>query len=74
MQYRYIFIPIGVIGVGLGYYFYFREKRYCTTIGCTFVGRKTNLVLLVIATAMVAGALILDIFPDLTSSYLQMAM
>ncbi|MCZ6622934.1 MAG: hypothetical protein O7B35_01660 [Deltaproteobacteria bacterium] len=74
MQYRYIFIPIGVIGVGLGYYFYFREKQYCTTIGCTFVGRKTNLVLLVIATAMVAGALILDIFPDLTSSYLQMAM
>ena len=27
MQYRWIFLPIGVIGVLLGYYFYCHEKR-----------------------------------------------
>ncbi len=74
MQYRYIFIPVGVIGVGTGYYFYFKEKRRCSSIGCSFVGRKTNLALLVMATVMVAGALLLNFFPGLTAEYLQMAM
>ncbi len=74
MQYRYIFLPVGVIGLGTGYYFYFKEKRRCSTFACSFVGRKTNLALLVLATVMVAGALLLDFFPGLTSVYLQMAM
>ena len=74
MQYRYIFIPAGVIGVGIVYYLYFKEKRRCSSIGCSFVGRKTNLALLVVATGVVAAALFLDFFPALTSDYLQMAM
>jgi len=74
IQYRYIFLPIGVIGLGAGYYLYFREKRRCSSIGCSFVGRMTNLALLVLATVTVAGALLLDFFPGLTSNYLQMAM
>ncbi len=74
IQYRYIFLPVGVIGLGTGYYLYFKEKQRCSSIGCTFVGRKTNLALLLVATVMVAGALLLDFFPGLTSDYLQMAM
>ncbi len=74
IQYRYIFLPVGVIGLGTGYYLYFKEKQHCSSIGCTFVGRKTNLALLLVATVMVAGALLLDFFPGLTSDYLQMAM
>ena len=74
MQYRNIFVPVGVVGVGIGYYLYFKEKRRCSSIGCSFVGRKTNLALLVVATLMVASALLLDFFPGLTSDYLQMAM
>jgi len=74
MQYRTIFLPIGVIGVALGYYFYFREKRRCTNLGCAFAGGKINLALLFFATVMVAGALVLDIFPELTSNILQGAM
>jgi len=74
MQYRNIFVPVGVVGVGIGYYLYFKEKRRCSSIGCSFVGRKTNLALLVLATVIVAGALLLDFFPGLTSDYLQMAM
>src|SRR6266576_1893181 len=34
MQYRAIFLPVGVLGVGLGYYFYFREKRRCRSVAC----------------------------------------
>jgi len=48
MQYRSIFLPIGVVGVALGYYFYFREKRRCTNLGCAVAGGKVNLVLLLV--------------------------
>ena len=74
MQYRTIFLPIGVIGVGLGYYLYFRERRRCNSIGCAFVGGKVNLAFLLLATVMVVAALVLDIFPELTSGILQGAM
>lgn len=74
MQYRSIFLPIGVLGVALGYYFYCREKRRCTSLGCAFAGRKINLALLALATVIVLTALMLDIFPALTSELLQRAM
>src|SRR3989337_4494576 len=74
MQYRTIFLPIGVIGLALGYYLYFREKRRCATLSCAFAGGKINLALLVFATVIVTGALVLDIFPELTSNILQGAM
>jgi len=74
MQYRSIFLPAGVVGVALGYVLYFRETRRCNSLGCSFVGRKTNLALLLIATVVVSVAIILDIFPVLTSEILQGAM
>ncbi|HWP22972.1 MAG TPA: hypothetical protein VNM15_02150 [Candidatus Binatia bacterium] len=74
MQYRNIFLPTGAIGVALGYYLYFREKRRCASFGCAFAGGKINLVLLLFATVIVAGALALDFFPELTSNILQGAM
>jgi len=74
MQYRSIFLPAGVVGVALGYLLYFREKRHCNSLGCSFVGRKTNFALLLIATVVVGVAIILDIFPALTSEMLQGAM
>ena len=74
MQYRTIFLPVGVIGVALGYYLYVREKRRCTSLSCAFAGGNINLVLLLFATVIVAGAVVLDIFPQLTSNILQGAM
>ena len=74
MQYRTIFLPIGVIGVALGYYLYFRNKRRCASLGCAFAGGNINLALLLFATVIVAGALVLDIFPQLTSNILQGTM
>lgn len=74
MQYRWIFLPIGIIGVSLGYYFYFRENRRCTSIGCAFVGRKFNLTLLGLATVMLVAELLLVIYPAFLSELLQQAM
>ena len=74
MQYRTIFLPIGVIGVAMGYYLYFRERRRCDSIGCAFVGGRINLAFLLFATVTVVAALVFDFFPELTSEILQGAM
>lgn len=74
MQYRSIFLPAGVIGVALGYLLYFRQRRRCSTMGCQYLGGKTNLALLLIATVVVTLAIILDLFPALTSEILQGVM
>ncbi len=74
MQYRPIFLPIGVIGVALGYYLYFREKSRCATLGCALVGKKVNLGLLTLATVMLIAELSLTVFPELISEFLQEAM
>ena len=58
--YRSIFLPAGVIGVGLGYYLYLRERQRCSSIGCAFAGGKVNLILLLLATGIVTTALVLD--------------
>lgn len=74
MQYRPILLPVGVIGVGLGYFFYFRQRGRCETVGCAFVRRKANLALLLFATLMLAAELALVIFPEVLSNYLQGVM
>ena len=74
MKYRGIFLPVGIIGVAVGYLLYFREKRRCNNFGCSFVGRKTNFALLLAATIVVSFAIILDVFPAFTSTILQRLM
>ena len=74
MQYRAILLPLGVLAVGGGYYFYFKEKRRCATLGCALAGKKFNLILLGLATIMLIGELALVIFPELLSEVLQRAM
>jgi mercuric ion transport protein len=70
MQYSYIFIPIGVIGVGLGYFFYFREKKKCKTLACPMAAGKFNLVILIIASVVVAMSIVFYIFPEFVTSLL----
>ena len=74
MKYRGILLPAGVGGVALGYFFYFREQRRCRTLACQMVGAKLNLTLLIFATVVVATAIILDQFPELTSGLIMSAM
>lgn len=74
MQFRPIFLPLGVIGVALGYYLYFKEKGRCSSLGCAFVGKRLNLALLGIATVLLAAELLLVAFPEVLSRLLMEAM
>jgi len=74
MKYRAILIPLGVGGVALGYFFYFRERRRCRTLACKMVGAKLNLTLLIFATAVVATSIVLDQFPAFASKLLMSAL
>ena len=38
MQYSNIFITTGIVGVSLGYYLYFRERRRCAKLVCQMAG------------------------------------
>jgi len=64
MQFRPVFLPLGILAVGLGYYLYFREQRRCNALGCQMVGSKLNLVLLIVASLMLAIELVFVLFPD----------
>jgi len=70
MQYRAIFIPAGIIGVALGWLLYFRERKRCTAMACRMAGGPLNLGLLLFATLLIAGAVALDQFPNLTADLL----
>ncbi|MFQ5658216.1 MAG: hypothetical protein ACE5G5_11790 [Candidatus Methylomirabilales bacterium] len=64
MQYRPFFLPLGILGVGLGYYLYFREKRRCKTNGCQMAGSRLNVALLIVASLMLAIEVVFVVFPD----------
>ena len=73
MRYRAIFIPVGVAGVGLGWFLYLRERRRCSALGCRVPAKPLNLGLLLLATLIVAAAVALDRFPDVTADLLARA-
>ena len=64
MQFRPIFLPLGILGVGLGYYFYFRERRRCQALACRMASSRVNLALLLVASVMLAIELVFVLFPD----------
>ncbi len=70
MQYRWILIPTGVFGVTAGFVLYIRERRRCDSLGCRMAGRKITLGLLIVASLVVATAIVLDRFPEMTSDLL----
>lgn len=67
MQYRWVLIPAGVPGVGLGFVLYVRERRRCARLACRMAGSRLTLGLLVAASLVVAAAIVLDRFPEMTS-------
>ena len=70
MQYRWVLIPAGVLGVALGFALYARERRRCARLACRMAGSRVTLGLLVAASLVVAGAIALDQFPEMTSDLL----
>jgi len=74
MQYRWILIPAGVLGVGAGFWLYARERRRCDRLGCRMAGSRLTLALLVLASLVVATSIILDRFPEMTSDLVSRLM
>ena len=70
MQYRWILIPTGVLGVVAGMALYIRERRRCDALACRMAGGRTTLVLLILASLVVVTAIGLDQFPEVTSDVL----
>lgn len=68
MRYEWITLPLGVVGVGGAWWLYLRQQRRCATAVCEFVGGRSTLVVLVIASLVVVVALLLKIFPAWTAS------
>jgi hypothetical protein len=70
MQYRWLLIPAGLVGVAGGFVLYVRERRRCDALGCGMAGSRTTLTVLIVATVVVAAAIVLDQFPEMTSDLL----
>src|SRR5438876_5704469 len=74
MQYRWLLIPAGIIGVTSGFFLYFRERRRCAALACQMAGSRVTLALLIVATLVVGTSIMLDRFPELTSDGLAHVM
>jgi hypothetical protein len=74
MQYRWLFVPAGIVGIVAGFALYVRERRRCGALACRMAGSRITLALLVLASLVVAAAIALDRFPELTSDLLAHAM
>lgn len=70
MQYRWILIPAGVLGVTTGFALYVRERRRCEQLACRMAGSRITLALLIVASFVVATSIALDRFPEMTSDLL----
>jgi len=70
MQYTSVFVPLGVISVGAGFYLHLRERRRCTREGCSMAGSALNLLLISLSAAVVAAAIFFTLFPALSSDLL----
>ena len=74
MQYRWLLVPAGVVGIVAGFALYVRERRRCDALACRMAGRRTTLALLIVASLVVVSAIALDRFPELTSDLLAHVM
>ena len=74
MQYRWLLVPAGIIGIITGFALYVRERRRCDALACRMAGSRIIFVLLIVASLVVATAIVLDRFPEFTSDLLAYAM
>ena len=70
MQYRWILIPTGVLGIAAGFVLYARERKRCDALGCRMAGSRISLALLIVASLVVTTSIVLDRFPEMTSELL----
>jgi hypothetical protein len=70
MQYRWLLVPAGIIGIVAGFALYARERRRCDAMACRMAGSRITLALLIVASIVVTTAIVLDRFPEFTSDLL----
>jgi mercuric ion transport protein len=70
MQYRWLLVPAGIVGIVAGFVLYVRERRRCNALACRMAGSRITLALLIVATLVVTGAVVLDRYPEFTSDLL----
>ena len=71
MSYEWLTLPLGVFGLAGAYAFYFLERGRCDTAGCRLAGERGTKIMRGIATAVVAVAVLLKLFPSWTADILQ---
>src|SRR5258705_1001082 len=74
MQYRWLLVPAGIIGIVTGFVLYLRERRRCDALACRMAGSRITLGLLILAGVVVASTIVLDRFPEFTSDLLAHVM
>jgi hypothetical protein len=74
MQYRWLLVPVGIIGIIAGFVLYVRERRRCSAFACQMAGSRVTLGLLIVAGLVVTAAIVLDRFPEFTSDLLAHVM
>ncbi len=74
MQYRWLLVPAGIVGIAAGFVLYIRERRRCNALACRMAGSRVTLALLVVATLVVTAAVVLDRYPEFTSDLLTHVM
>jgi hypothetical protein len=74
MQYRWLLVPAGIIGIVAGFALYARERRRCDALACRMAGSRITLALLLVASVVVTTAIVLDRFPEFTSDVLARVM
>src|SRR5919197_5870774 len=74
MQYRWLLVPAGVIGIIAGFALYVRERRRCDALACRMAGSRITLALLILASLVVTTSIVLDRFPEFTSDLLTHVM
>src|SRR5262245_36507060 len=70
MQYRWLLVPAGIVGIVAAFVLYIRERRRCDALACRMAGSRITLTLLVVATLVVTAAVVLDRYPEFTSDLL----
>jgi len=74
MQYRWLLVPAGIIGIAAGFVLFLKERRRCDALACRMAGSRITLALLVLASLVVATTIVLDRFPEFTSDLLAHVM
>src|SRR5260370_23797610 len=74
MQYRWLLVPAGILGIVAGFVLYLRERRRWDALACRMAGGRITLALLMLASLVVATTIVLDRFHEFTSDLLTRVM